>query len=111
MILFLFKKKGKKKHLASSGSNLDRRTLGTLLADVSRGLTLAGGGGSLGLVSLLGSGGRVLLLLALLDGLGAGGGSGLGSHGTALLDHIERGTNDGTLGLDGSARALLGDLL
>jgi hypothetical protein len=35
----------------------------------------------------------------------------LGSHGTALLDDIEGSTNDGTLGLDGTASSLLGSLL
>lgn len=95
--------------LASSGGDLDRRTLGTLLADVSLGLALAGRGSGLGLVGLLGGGGGVLLLLALLDGLGAGRRSGLGPHGAALLDHIEGGTDNGTLGLDSSAGALLGD--
>jgi hypothetical protein len=95
------------------GSCLDLllSALGTLLADVALGLALGGLGGGLGLVSLLGGGGSLLLLLALLDGLSAGGTAGLRSHRATLLDHIERGTDDGTLGLDGTASALLGDLL
>lgn len=111
VIPLLHQPKTKSFSLASSGGNLDLSTLGTLLADVSLGLALASGGSGLGLLGLLGSSSLGLLLLALLDSLGTSGGSGLRAHGTALLDHIERGTNDGTLGLDGSASALLGDLL
>lgn len=83
------------------------RTLGTLLG----GDTALGVGGVLGLLSLL-SGLRLLLLgLGVLDGSEAGGGAGLGAHGAALLDHIEGSTDDGTLSLDGTAGALLGNLL
>lgn len=91
--------------------DLGLRTLGTHLADVADGLALGRNGGVLGLLSLLSSLGGLLLLLVLLDGLRAGGGTGLGAHVTALLDHIEGSTNDGTLGLDVTASALLGDLL
>lgn len=97
--------------LASSGGGLLLGALGTLLAHVSLRLALGGGGGVLGLLSLLGGLGSSLLLLVGLDGLGAGGRSGLGAHGAALLDDLEGGTNDGTLGLDGAARALLGNFL
>ena len=84
-------------------------TLGTLLADLSA--TLGSVGSRLGLLSLLGGSGGLLLLLALLDGLGSGSGASLGSDGSALLDHIEGSTDDGSLGLDGSACSLLGNLL
>ncbi len=53
----------------------------------------------------------LLLLLALLDGRETGSAAGLGAHGPALLDDLEGGTNDGTLGLDGAAGALLGSFL
>lgn len=95
--------------LTRLGLDLDGRTLSTLLADdAATGGTL---GGALGLLSLLDGGGLLLLLLALLDGGETGGGAGLGAHGALLLDHIEGSTDDGTLGLDGAASALLGDLL
>jgi hypothetical protein len=98
--------------LTGLGSNLDRRTLSTLLAgDATTSLALGGRGGELGLLSLLGSSGGLLLVLALLDGGEAGGGTGLGAHRATLLDHIEGSTNDSTLGLDGAAGALLGDFL
>lgn len=97
--------------LASSGSDLLLSTLGTLLAHVSLGLALGGGGSALGLLSLLGGLSSSLLLLVGLDGLGASGRSGLGAHRAALLDDLEGGTNDGTLGLDGAAGALLGNFL
>lgn len=99
------------RRLAGSGSNLNLRTLGALLAHVSLGLALGGGGSVLGLLGLLGSLGSGLLLLVLSDGLGAGGRSGLGAHRPALLDDLEGSTNDGSLGLDGTASALLGNLL
>lgn len=97
--------------LAGPGGGLLGATLRALLADVSYGLALGGGGGVLGLLGLLGGLGRLLLLLALLDGLGAGGRAGLGALGALLLDHIEGGTDDATLGLDGAAGALLSNLL
>lgn len=97
-------------YLAGSGGDLDLRTLCALLADVSLGLALAGGS-VLGLLGLLGGLSSSLLLLVLSDGLGASGRSGLGSHSPALLDDLEGSTNDGTLGLDGTASALLGNLL
>lgn len=96
--------------LAGGGLDLGGGALGALLADDAAGLALAGGG-VLGLLGLLGGVGLGLLVLGLLDGGGAGGGAGLGAHGALLLDHIEGGTDDGTLGLDGAAGALLGDLL
>lgn len=69
---------------------------------------LGGGLGLLGLLLALRSG---ALLLALLDGLLAGGRARLGALRAALLDHVERGTDDGTLGLDLAATAGLGGLL
>ena len=85
--------------------------LSTLLALDALTSTLGGVGGVLGLVSLLLALGSGLLLLALLDGLLAGGGTGLRAHGTALLDHIEGGTDDGTLVLYDTAGTLLGNFL
>lgn len=97
---------------AAAGVDLGLRTLGSLLADgVSCSSALAGQSGVLGLVSLLGGGGSGLLVLALLDGGGAGGAAGLGALRAALLNHIERSTDDATLSLDGTARALLGNFL
>lgn len=76
---------------------------------MSAGLTLRGG--ELSLLSLLGGSVGLLLLLALLDGLGAGSGAGLGSDVALLLDHVEGGTDNASLGLDGTAGSLLGNLL
>ena len=96
-------------NLAGLGGDLGGRALSTLLALDALGTTLSSGG--LGLLGLLGGGGSSLLLLGLLDGLLAGGLTGLGALGAALLDHVEGSTNDGTLVLDNTAGALLGDLL
>lgn len=95
--------------LTSVRLDLLLRSLGTLLANLSS--TLGVLGSELSLLSLLSSGSSLLLLLALLDGLGSGGGTSLGSDGSTLLNHIEGGTDDGSLGLDGSAGSLLGNLL
>lgn len=97
--------------LTALGLDLDRRALGTLLAGNAASLALGSGSGALGLLSLLGRLLSLLLLLALLDGGQAGGAPGLGAHRAALLDHLKRGTDDGTLRLDGAAGALLGDFL
>lgn len=97
--------------LTGLGLDLGGGTLGTLLALDLLGLAAGSASGGLGLLELpLGLGGG-LLLLALLDGGLAGGGASLGALGAALLDHVEGGTDDGTLVLDGAAGALLGDLL
>lgn len=85
--------------------------LSTLLALDALTSTLGGAGGVLGLVSLLLALGSGLLLLALLDGLLAGGGTGLGALGAALLDNVEGSTDNGTLGLHDTAGTLLGDFL
>lgn len=86
--------------------------LSTLLAlDALTSTTLGGGGGVLGLLSLLLALGSGLLLLALLDGLLAGGGTGLGALGAALLDNVEGSTDNGTLGLHDTAGTLLGNFL
>jgi len=91
---------------------LGGRALGALLAnDTAGGLTLGLAGSVLRLVGLLRGLRGGALLLALLDGLSTGSRAGLGTLGTALLDHIERGTNDGTLRLDLATSALGGLLL
>lgn len=95
--------------LAAGRLHLGGGALGALLADLPG--ALGRRGGELGLLGLLGGGRGLLLLLALLDGLGAGGGAGLGADAALLLDHVEGGADDGSLGLDGAAGALLGDLL
>lgn len=82
-----------------------------LAGNAALGLALGGGRGVLGLLSLLGGLLGRLLLLALLDGGQTGGAAGLGADRAALLDHIERSTNNGTLRLDGAARPLLGNFL
>lgn len=66
---------------------------------------------SLGLLCLLDALRGSALLLALLDRLSASGGAGLGALRAALLDHVQRSTDNGTLGLDGLAAAGLGLLL
>lgn len=96
---------------ALRGLGLRTRTLGALLAGDTAGLALGGRGGHLGLIRLLGLRGGELLLLGLLDGRSARGGAGLGALATLLLDDVERGTNDGALGLHGAAGPLLGDFL
>jgi hypothetical protein len=96
--------------LAGPGLDLGGSALRALLGDLG-GLAAGTGSGVLGLLSLLGRLGSSLLLLALLDGGGAGSVAGLGALGAALLDDVEGGTDDGTLVLDGAAGALLGNLL
>jgi hypothetical protein len=98
-------------NLTGLGLDLGSRALGTLLADLSDSLALGGLGSELSLLGLLGSSLSLLLLLALLDGLGAGSGAGLGSDVALLLDHVERSTDDTTLSLDSAAGSLLGNLL
>lgn len=97
--------------LTRLGGDLGSRTLSTLLALDALSSALGGGGGVLGLLSLLAALGSGLLLLGLLDSLLAGGGTSLGAHAAALLDHIKGGTDDGTLVLDDTAGALLGNFL
>lgn len=97
--------------LTSRRLDLGRGALRTLLASDSTGLAPCGTSGRLRLLGLLLGLGGGLLLLALLDGSGAGGGAGLRAHGAALFDHVEGGADDGTLVLDGAAGALLGDFL
>lgn len=99
------------KCLAGPGLDLGGGALGALLRLDLVDLATGTGGGALSLLSLLGRLGGSLLLLALLDGGGAGGGTGLGALSAALLDHVKGSTNDGTLLLDGAAGALLGNLL
>jgi hypothetical protein len=72
----------------------------------------AGGVGSgLGLLGLLRALGSGTLLLALAYGCETGGRAGLRSLRAALLDDIERCTDDSTLGLDLLAATSLGCLL
>jgi hypothetical protein len=97
-----------KSRLTRFGGDLGGRALSTLLALDALTSGLSGVLGLVGLLSLLGSS---LLLLGILDGLLAGSGTGLGALVAALLDHIEGSTNDGTLGLDGTAGTLLSDFL
>jgi hypothetical protein len=68
-------------------------------------------GSRLGLLSLLRTLCSGTLLLALLDGGDTGGRTSLGSLCATLLDHIEGGTDNGTLSLDLLAAAGLGLLL
>jgi hypothetical protein len=96
--------------LTSPCLHLGCGALGTLLADL-RGLASCAGGSLLSLLGLLGGLCGGLLLLAFLDGGAAGSGTGLGTLGAALLDYVERGTDDGTLVLDCAAGTLLGDFL
>lgn len=98
-------------NLTGLGLDLGSRALGTLLADLSDSLALGGLGSELSLLRLLGSSVGLLLLLALLDGLGTGSRAGLGSDVALLLDHVERSTNNASLGLDSAAGSLLGNLL
>jgi hypothetical protein len=97
--------------LTRLGSDFGSGTLSTLLALDALTSTLSSTGGGLGLVSLLLGLGGCLLLLGVLDGLLASGGTGLGALGAALLDNVEGGTDDGTLVLDDTASALLGNFL
>lgn len=97
-------------HLSGLGLDLDRSTLGTLLA-LDTALAGGGAGSRLGLLSLLLALGSGLLLLGVLDGLLASGGTGLGALASSFLDHVKGSTDDGTLGLDDTASTLLGDFL
>jgi len=97
--------------LTRPGGDLGSSTLDLLLALDALSLALGSHGGVLGLLSLLLALGSGLLLLGLLNGGGTGSGTGLGAHATALLDHIEGGTDDGTLGLDDTAGTLLSNFL
>lgn len=83
----------------------------TLLALDALGLAAGSTSGGLGLLSLLLGLGCGLLLLGVLDGGLSCGGADFGALRALLLDHVEGGTDDGTLVLDGTAGALLGDFL
>ena len=97
--------------LTRLAGSLGSRALSTLLALDTLSSALGGRGGVLGLLGLLAALGGGLLLLGFLDGLLAGGGTGLRTHGTALLDDVEGGTDDSTLVLYNTAGTLLGDFL
>jgi len=98
------------RHLASPRLDLRGSTLRTLLRYLGC-VSTGGGSRRLGLLRLLLALGGGPLLLALLDGLVTSSLAGFGTESTLLFDHIEGGTNDGTLGLDGTAGSLLGDFL
>ena len=97
-----------KAHLSRRSLDLRRRPLRPLLTGnpasrlTRRVLCL------LGLLLALAVG---FLLLGVLDRGLAGGGAGFGALGAALLDHVEGGSDDGTLVLDGAAGAFFGDFL
>jgi hypothetical protein len=95
--------------LTALSLDLGRCTLGTLLALDSLSLTALCR--PLRLLSLLLGLQLGLLVLALFDRLRACCGAGFGSHGTALFDDVEGGTDDGALVLDGAAGTLLGYFL
>ena len=97
--------------LTGSSSDLLWCTLSTLLALNSSSLSLGTGSSGLSLLGLLCALGGSALVLTLLDCGLAGGGTSLWSLGSSLLDDVEGSTNDGTLGLDGTAGTLLGNLL
>lgn len=78
---------------------------------MNTGLAGSGAGSGLGLLSLLLALRSGLLLLGVLDGLLASGGTSLGALASSLLDHIKGSTDDSTLGLDDTAGTLLGDFL
>lgn len=99
-------------HSAGIRSNLRLRALALLLSDKCvPHASLSGLARGLRLLSLLLAVARRLLVLARLDGGVARGRTGFGALCAALLDHVQRGTDDATLRLDGAARALLGDFL
>lgn len=96
--------------LTRLGGNLGSGTLSTLLALDAR-LALGGAGSVLGLVGLLLALSSGLLLLGVLDGGLASGGTGLGALASSLLDHVKGSTDDSTLALDDTAGTLLSDFL
>ena len=99
-------------HLSGVGLDLHLGTLGLLLGgDTTTDLATSGVGSGLGLLGLLLGLGGGLLLLGFFDGGLTGSGTGFGSLSAAFLDHIERGTDNSSLVLDGSACAFLGDFL
>jgi hypothetical protein len=98
-------------HLTRLGGNLGGSTLCTLLALNTLGLALGGAGSGLGLLSFLAALRSGLLVLGVLDSLLAGGGTSFRALASSLLDHIKGSTDNGTLGLDNTASALLRDFL
>jgi hypothetical protein len=87
------------------------RTLSSLLSHDSSSLSLCCTSGTLRLLGFLCALCCSSLFLAFFDCGRAGSGTGFGSLRSSLLDHIERGTDNGTLGLDCTARSLLGNFL
>jgi hypothetical protein len=97
-------------HLTSSSLHLGSGTLCTLFGHLLT-LTTSSTGSALGLLSLLLGLSGSLLLFALFDCLRMSRLAGLGTQITPLLNYVERGTDNGTLGLDSTTRTLLGDFL
>lgn len=95
-------------YLTCSSSWFWRCSLGSLLADL---LAPGSTGSGLCLLGLLLALGSSLLLLSGLDGGSTVGPADIGVEGTLLLDDVQRGTDDGTLVLDGLAASLLGNFL
>lgn len=99
-------------HLSGVGLDLHLGALGLLLGgDTTTGLATSGAGGGLCLVGLLLGFGGGLLVLGFLDGGQARCVTGFGALGSAFLDHVERGSDDGSLVLDGTSCAFLGNFL
>ena len=91
--------------------NLLLRALGPHLRHLAPGSPLRCVGRRLRLLGLLLALRGRLLFLAFPDGSLARCGPGLGTLRSALLNHVERGTDDSTLLLDGAAGAFLSDFL
>jgi hypothetical protein len=98
-------------HLTARSLDLLWRTLSSLLSYNSSNLSLCCRSGTLRLLGLLCALCCGTLLLSFLDSGCTGSGTGFGSLGSSLLDHVERGTDDGTLRLDCAAGSLLGNFL
>jgi len=99
-------------HLTSGWLRLRHGTFCCLLAyNTTSGLAGSSFSSTLGLIRLLRTLSCRLLLLALFDSLRPCSRTGLRAHSPALLDHVERSTNDSTLRLDLTTAAGFGLLL
>lgn len=96
--------------LTRLGLDLNGGTLSTLFA-LDAALAGRGTGSVLGLFGLLLALRGGLLVLGILNSLLASSGTSFRALASSLLDHIERGTDNSTLGLDNTASTLLGDFL
>lgn len=94
--------------LSCRGLHLGRCALGPLL---TRDLASSRTGRALSLLGLLLALAGSLLVLGLLDSGLTGGGARFGALAAAFFDHVQRGSDDGALVLDGAAGAFLGDFL